>query len=122
MLANMAMNKIHSRNLHELVDPRLGHHSDCRINGMITQVAALALQCLQQDREMRPRMTEVLETLKEIERGGRSNEEKEEDEEEKEEGRLLKRIPPYSPNSVTDPWASTSSTMSSFRESGPTVI
>ncbi|KAG0461352.1 hypothetical protein HPP92_021649 [Vanilla planifolia] len=39
-------------------------------------VAALALQCLQQDREMRPRMTEVLETLKEIERGGRSNEEK----------------------------------------------
>ncbi|KAK9996499.1 hypothetical protein SO802_021185 [Lithocarpus litseifolius] len=65
-LSNMAMNKIQNHTLHELVDPSLGFESDRTVKNMITDVAELAFQCLQYDKDMRPSMVEVLESLKDI--------------------------------------------------------
>ncbi|GMP28347.1 hypothetical protein CsSME_00003935 [Camellia sinensis var. sinensis] len=65
-LANMAMNKIQNRALHELVDPSLGFETNSSVRRMTTLVAELAFQCLQTDREMRPSMQEVLEALRKI--------------------------------------------------------
>ncbi|KAK6927923.1 Protein kinase domain [Dillenia turbinata] len=65
-LANMAINKIQNKTLHELVDPSLGYERDYNIKKMITAVAELAFRCLQQEKEMRPGMGEVLKVLKEI--------------------------------------------------------
>ncbi|XP_020593389.1 LOW QUALITY PROTEIN: LEAF RUST 10 DISEASE-RESISTANCE LOCUS RECEPTOR-LIKE PROTEIN KINASE-like 1.1 [Phalaenopsis equestris] len=115
-LAYMAIKKIQRQELHEFVDPRLGYHSDSDINGMITQVAGLALRCLQTEREMRPGIKEVLEILREIEKAACEAEGclDVDGAVEKEEACLLKNIPPYSPNSVAERWVSTSSSMSSF--------
>ncbi|KAI0502444.1 hypothetical protein KFK09_017394 [Dendrobium nobile] len=114
-LAYMAIKKIQRQELHELVDPRLGFHTDSNINSMISQVAELALQCLQSEREMRPAIKVVLEVLREIEKAGfKSGDCVEVGDAVKEEACLLKNIPPYSPNSVADRWISTSSEMSSF--------
>ncbi|KAL2531611.1 Protein kinase family protein [Abeliophyllum distichum] len=63
-LSNMAINKIHNRTLHELVDQSLGFEMDCNTRRMITLVAELAFRCLQQERDMRPSMEEVLEVLR----------------------------------------------------------
>ena len=41
-LSNMAMDKIQTHTLHELVDPSLGFESDCTVKNMITDVAELA--------------------------------------------------------------------------------
>lgn len=65
-LSNMAINKIQSNTLHELVDPNLGFDSNDKVKLMITAVAQLAFQCLQNDRDNRPSMPEVLEALLEI--------------------------------------------------------
>ncbi|XAR55973.1 Non-specific serine/threonine protein kinase [Bertholletia excelsa] len=65
-LSNMAINKIQNHELHELVDPYLGFESDFKTTMMISEVAELAFRCLQNDRDMRPSMAEVLETLNEI--------------------------------------------------------
>lgn len=67
-LANMAINKIQSHSLIELVDPFLGFETDYKVQRMITSVAGLAFRCLQQERDMRPSMDEVLEALKGMEK------------------------------------------------------
>ncbi|KAL3751334.1 hypothetical protein ACJRO7_012195 [Eucalyptus globulus] len=65
-LADFAINKIQKCNFGELIDPNLGFESDSEINKMTTSVAELVFLCLQQDKEMRPPMDEVLEELKAI--------------------------------------------------------
>ncbi|XP_019451014.1 PREDICTED: LEAF RUST 10 DISEASE-RESISTANCE LOCUS RECEPTOR-LIKE PROTEIN KINASE-like 1.4 isoform X3 [Lupinus angustifolius] len=65
-LANMAVNKIQNQELHDLVDPNLGYDKDYGIRRMTTGVAELAFRCLQQQRDMRPSMDEVLEVLRGI--------------------------------------------------------
>ncbi|XP_031117394.1 LEAF RUST 10 DISEASE-RESISTANCE LOCUS RECEPTOR-LIKE PROTEIN KINASE-like 1.4 isoform X2 [Ipomoea triloba] len=66
-LSNMAINKIQNHALHELVDPSLGFATNSSARRMITLVAELAFRCLQQVRDMRPSMEEVLDTLRRIE-------------------------------------------------------
>ncbi|KAF8040290.1 hypothetical protein BT93_B2505 [Corymbia citriodora subsp. variegata] len=65
-LANFAINKIQKCAFGELIDPNLGFESDKEINRMTTSVAELAFLCLQQDKEMRPPVHEILEELKAI--------------------------------------------------------
>ncbi|XP_031272415.1 LEAF RUST 10 DISEASE-RESISTANCE LOCUS RECEPTOR-LIKE PROTEIN KINASE-like 1.3 isoform X2 [Pistacia vera] len=65
-LANMAISRIQNHALKELVDPSLGFEKDYTIRNMITSVAELAFRCLQQDRDLRPAMQEILEVLREI--------------------------------------------------------
>ncbi|XVF83211.1 hypothetical protein PTKIN_Ptkin16aG0115900 [Pterospermum kingtungense] len=69
-LANMAVNRIQNHELHELVDPSLGFENDHGVKGMVTAIAELAFRCLQQERDMRPSMEEVLEILKGIQNKG----------------------------------------------------
>nr|POE96300.1 leaf rust 10 disease-resistance locus receptor-like protein kinase-like 1.1 [Quercus suber] len=68
-LAKLAVNKIEKCAFHELIDPHLGFESDEGVRTMTILVAKLAFQCLQQDKEMRPSMDEVLEALKKIQSG-----------------------------------------------------
>ncbi|KAL0343372.1 UNVERIFIED_CONTAM: LEAF RUST 10 DISEASE-RESISTANCE LOCUS RECEPTOR-LIKE PROTEIN KINASE-like 1.4 [Sesamum angustifolium] len=63
-LANMAINKIQNHTLHELVDSSLGFETNSIVRRMATLVAELAFRCLQQERDMRPSMEEVLEALR----------------------------------------------------------
>ncbi|KAL0378052.1 UNVERIFIED_CONTAM: LEAF RUST 10 DISEASE-RESISTANCE LOCUS RECEPTOR-LIKE PROTEIN KINASE-like 1.3 [Sesamum radiatum] len=65
-LANMAINKIQNHTLHELVDSSLGFETNSVVRRMATLVAELAFRCLQQERDMRPSMEEVLEALRGI--------------------------------------------------------
>ncbi|XP_075475816.1 LEAF RUST 10 DISEASE-RESISTANCE LOCUS RECEPTOR-LIKE PROTEIN KINASE-like 1.4 isoform X2 [Primulina tabacum] len=65
-LANMAINKIQNRNLSELVDASLGFETNSIVRRLVTLVAELAFQCLQQERDMRPSMGDVLEALRRI--------------------------------------------------------
>ncbi|KAJ6749051.1 LEAF RUST 10 DISEASE-RESISTANCE LOCUS RECEPTOR-LIKE PROTEIN KINASE-LIKE 1.2 [Salix purpurea] len=65
-LSTMAINKIQSNALNELVDPSLGFESDYSARKMICAVAELAFQCLQSAKEMRPSMEKVVEILKDI--------------------------------------------------------
>ncbi|XP_037497366.1 LEAF RUST 10 DISEASE-RESISTANCE LOCUS RECEPTOR-LIKE PROTEIN KINASE-like 1.1 isoform X2 [Jatropha curcas] len=129
-LANLAMNKIRKREFDELIDPRLGHHLDKEVNRMITSVAELAFQCLQQDKEMRPSMEEVLQQLQTIETGGYELENPTEGlhdnkvlksmklqppQPDCDEIALLKNIrPPPSPNSVNHKWVSSGCSSSNF--------
>ncbi|XWS50753.1 hypothetical protein CRYUN_Cryun12cG0114400 [Craigia yunnanensis] len=62
-MSNMAINKIQTRALHELVDPSLGFESDYKVRKMITGVAPVAFQHLQNEKDMRPTMAQVLEAL-----------------------------------------------------------
>ncbi|XP_055823473.1 LEAF RUST 10 DISEASE-RESISTANCE LOCUS RECEPTOR-LIKE PROTEIN KINASE-like 1.2 isoform X3 [Solanum dulcamara] len=62
-LSNMAINKIQSNALHELVDSYIGFDTDDKVRSMIAAVAELAFQCLQNDGDMRPSMQEVVEAL-----------------------------------------------------------
>ncbi|XP_048497521.1 LEAF RUST 10 DISEASE-RESISTANCE LOCUS RECEPTOR-LIKE PROTEIN KINASE-like 1.2 [Beta vulgaris subsp. vulgaris] len=67
-LSDYAMKRIqHGTLLTELVDQKLDFESNFKVKRMITLVAELAFQCLQQEKELRPCMTEVLEALKQIE-------------------------------------------------------
>ncbi|KAI4313889.1 hypothetical protein L6164_026835 [Bauhinia variegata] len=68
-LADLAIKKIQKGELNELVDPSLGFESDNEVKKMIVAVVELAFRCLQQDRELRPAMDEVLEMLKRIASG-----------------------------------------------------
>ncbi|KAF7819974.1 LEAF RUST 10 DISEASE-RESISTANCE LOCUS RECEPTOR-LIKE PROTEIN KINASE-like 1.4 isoform X1 [Senna tora] len=108
-LANMAINKIQDNAVHELVDPFLGFKTDYAVRQMTTAVAELAFRCLQQERDMRPSMNEVVEVL----RGIQSQEYVQEAEvlDKADEIILLKDAPPgpFSPNSVCDKWVSSSS-------------
>lgn len=65
-LSAMAINRIQSRKLHELVDPYIGYESDCKVHTMVIAVAELAFQCLQREREMRPNMQDVYQILQGI--------------------------------------------------------
>ncbi|KAI8018017.1 LEAF RUST 10 DISEASE-RESISTANCE LOCUS RECEPTOR-LIKE PROTEIN KINASE-like 1.4 [Camellia lanceoleosa] len=62
----MAINKIQNHKLHELVDPCLGFDSDYEVRKMITKVAELVFQCLQNESDSRPSMKNVLGVLKGI--------------------------------------------------------
>ncbi|OVA04953.1 Protein kinase domain [Macleaya cordata] len=109
-LSNMAINKIHNHALHELVDSSLGFESDYCVRRMITLVAELAFRCLQQDRDMRPTMAEVVEVLKGIENEGSKVVKGVEVDNPADDVRLLKNIPPLSPDSVMEKLVSLSST------------
>ncbi|KAI0496642.1 hypothetical protein KFK09_022963 [Dendrobium nobile] len=114
-LANFAVRKIQKQELDAFVDPRLGYDSDYRIKGMICEVAGLGLRCLHSEGEVRPGMKEVLEILRVIEKSGWKGEGAVKgDVEVKEEARLLNCVSPYSPDTVTERWESTSSSMTSF--------
>ncbi|XP_030955857.1 LEAF RUST 10 DISEASE-RESISTANCE LOCUS RECEPTOR-LIKE PROTEIN KINASE-like 1.1 [Quercus lobata] len=76
-LAKLAVNKIEKCAFHELIDPHLGFESDDGVRTMTILVAKLAFQCLQQDKEMRPSMDEVLEALKKIQSGKDAHEDQE---------------------------------------------
>uniref|UniRef100_A0A2P2MPP5 non-specific serine/threonine protein kinase n=1 Tax=Rhizophora mucronata TaxID=61149 RepID=A0A2P2MPP5_RHIMU len=65
-LARLAINRIQNCALDELVDLCLGFKSDDTVKTMTTLVAQLAFQCLQQDKELRPSMDDVLQELKSI--------------------------------------------------------
>ncbi|KAH0983539.1 hypothetical protein GBA52_010716 [Prunus armeniaca] len=65
-LANMAINKIQNHLVNELVDPLLEFETNHVVRGMATAVAELAFRCLQQERDMRPTMDEVLDGLRAI--------------------------------------------------------
>ncbi|KAL7101705.1 hypothetical protein ACP275_08G071600 [Erythranthe tilingii] len=65
-LANMAVNKIQNHTLHELVDSSIGFETNTTVRRMATLVSELAFRCLQQDRETRPSMEEVVEALRGI--------------------------------------------------------
>lgn len=110
-LFNMAINKIQSHALHELVDPTLGFESDYKIREMITSVAELAFRCLQGMKDERPSMMEVLETLNTIQK---QNTDKGKDQESeisaKDDAVLLKNGYASSPNSLSTSWVSSTST------------
>uniref|UniRef100_A0A2N9H159 Protein kinase domain-containing protein n=1 Tax=Fagus sylvatica TaxID=28930 RepID=A0A2N9H159_FAGSY len=76
-LANLAINKIQKCAFHELIDPHLGFQSDDVVKTMAILVAELAFRCLQQDKDMRPSMDEVLEALKTIQSGEDAREDQE---------------------------------------------
>ncbi|KAK8270286.1 hypothetical protein V6Z12_D11G185000 [Gossypium hirsutum] len=112
-LANMAISRIQNQALHELVDPSLGFENDFVVKNTVTAVAGLAFRCLQQERDMRPSMEEVLEALEEI-KGVRSGSDvvdirsgTEVVDIKSDDVGLLKSIPPaFSPDSATEKWVS----------------
>ncbi|XP_059447396.1 LEAF RUST 10 DISEASE-RESISTANCE LOCUS RECEPTOR-LIKE PROTEIN KINASE-like 1.2 isoform X2 [Corylus avellana] len=123
-LANLAISKIEKSAFHELIDPHLGFESDKEVERMTILVAQLAFQCIQQDKETRPSMDEVLEALKQIQSGNDAPEDQEKgfDDDvvvnvkppispESDEVALLKtkQLPP-SPISVNTNWTSRSTT------------
>ncbi|CAL9190055.1 unnamed protein product [Musa hybrid cultivar] len=108
-LAKMAVNKIQNEELDQLVDPRLWRESNSEVIWMIRQVAEVAFGCLQEERDMRPTMKEVLEALRGIEGKG-SNRKKgaeADDAVAKDDDRsLLGERPPHSPDTVNAEWES----------------
>ncbi|BAT83003.1 hypothetical protein VIGAN_04009500 [Vigna angularis var. angularis] len=114
-LSNMAIKKIQNQELHELVDPYLGFEKDPAMRRMITAVAELAFRCLQQERDLRPCMDEVVEILRGIKSDGLgAREETEILDIRTDEAILLKKAhSPVSPNSVVDNWVSGSSVSNS---------
>uniref|UniRef100_A0A2C9WBP4 non-specific serine/threonine protein kinase n=1 Tax=Manihot esculenta TaxID=3983 RepID=A0A2C9WBP4_MANES len=105
-LANMAVNKIQNHAINELVDPCLGFKKDYAVRKMATSVAELAFRCLQQERDMRPTMREVLEALKKIEKETYESEKSEVLDIKEDDVGLLNHVPPFSPDSIemTDKW------------------
>ncbi|KAL8532062.1 hypothetical protein ACS0TY_008608 [Phlomoides rotata] len=67
-LSSMAVNKIQNCALHELVDTSVGFETNNNVRRMVTLVAELAFRCLQQERDMRPSMEEVVEALRMIQK------------------------------------------------------
>ncbi|XP_039163792.1 LEAF RUST 10 DISEASE-RESISTANCE LOCUS RECEPTOR-LIKE PROTEIN KINASE-like 1.2 isoform X1 [Eucalyptus grandis] len=110
-LSALAISKIQSHALHELVDPNLGFDTDYRTGEMITAVAELGFQCLEQGHDMRPSMEEVLKTLKEIQNRGHDMEKSDQTDNISDDAVLLKNNPlTSSPVSVTAKWVSNDST------------
>ncbi|XP_044490270.1 LEAF RUST 10 DISEASE-RESISTANCE LOCUS RECEPTOR-LIKE PROTEIN KINASE-like 1.1 [Mangifera indica] len=109
-LANYAMNRIQNCATEELIDPSLGYQSDEEVRRMTTSVAELAFLCLQQNKEMRPAMDEVLEELKRIESGD-SNLKSVQQPPDCDDFALLKHSQvPSSPISETSNWVSSDTT------------
>ncbi|KAF8085492.1 hypothetical protein N665_0665s0002 [Sinapis alba] len=69
-LSNMAVVKIQSHKLQEMVDPSLGFDTDTKVRETVIAVAELAFQCLQSDKDLRPCMSHVMETLTKIQNNG----------------------------------------------------
>lgn len=116
-LSNMAINKIQNGALNELVDPSLGFEKDYAVRNMVTSVAELAFRCVQQDRDMRPTMKEVLEILRETKDSNLgTSKAKVVDIRIADDAALLKKDSPLlSPDdSGTDKWVSSSNPSSSF--------
>lgn len=67
-LSSMAVNKIQNHALHELVDTSLGFETNSNVRRTVTLVAELAFRCLQQERDIRPSMEEVVEALRAIQK------------------------------------------------------
>ncbi|KAH9606243.1 hypothetical protein KSS87_007614 [Heliosperma pusillum] len=111
-LSDYAMNRIQRGALHELVDEKLGYNTDVKVKRMISLVAELAFQCLQQEKDVRPSMAEVLEALDRIERFDYTTLEAEEMEEKSTSvaNHDSNGIPPASPSSVIDNWVIKSNT------------
>ncbi|KAI4346907.1 hypothetical protein L6164_007770 [Bauhinia variegata] len=98
----------------ELVDPYLGFERDPAIRRMITTVAELAFRCLQQDRDLRPSMNEVLNVLRGIQKDEYGQQDSEVVDIRADEVIPLKKFPPpLSPDSVADKWVSSSTTSNS---------
>nr|GEW25358.1 leaf rust 10 disease-resistance locus receptor-like protein kinase-like 1.1 [Tanacetum cinerariifolium] len=70
-LANLALNRIQTCELDQLIDHALVSVSKGEMMAMMTSVAELAFRCLQYHSEMRPTMNEVLDVLRDIQREGR---------------------------------------------------
>ena len=123
-LANLAINKIQKCAFEELIDPSLGYKSDEEVRKMTISVAELAFRCLQQDKDLRPSMNEVLEELERIESGEHKENQQEVHSDNKvltdmlpppsppycDDASLLKNIRlPHSPDTVTAQWLSSCS-------------
>ncbi|KAI6691511.1 hypothetical protein NL676_028339 [Syzygium grande] len=106
-LASMAINKI---------KPDIARIGRSRSRRMTTLVAELAFRCLQQERDMRPTMEEVVKALKEIEQEEITLQNAEVVDIRTDDTGLVRNIsPPFSPESVvTDKWHSDSAIPSSF--------
>jgi serine/threonine protein kinase len=123
-LANLAIHKIEKCAFTELIDPNLGFESDNEVKRMTISVAKLAFQCIQEDKDMRPSMDEVLEALEKIKSGNDGPEDPEKTYDDAgilkvqqtasldcdEVGLLKNKQLPPSPNAVTDNWTSRSTT------------
>jgi len=72
-LANMAISKIQNDAVHELADLSLGFARDPSVKKMMSSVAELAFRCLQQERDVRPSMDEIVEVLRVIQKDGISD-------------------------------------------------
>ncbi|URE09320.1 serine threonine-protein kinase [Musa troglodytarum] len=108
-LAKMAINKIQNEELDQLVDPRLWRQSNSEVIWMIRQVAEVAFGCLQEERDMRPTMKEVLEALRGIEGKGSNRKKGAEADDataKDDDCSLLRERPPHSPDTVTAQWES----------------
>ncbi|KAF7112360.1 hypothetical protein RHSIM_RhsimUnG0237100 [Rhododendron simsii] len=125
-LANLAVNRIQNRAIHELIDPSLRFESDPSIERMTLSVAEVAFRCLQLDKDARPTMKEILEALmgiqaykdenagKIIDDGSALTTRRSPTSPDGEDVVLLKNsMPPVSPASVTNRWFSTSTTSAS---------
>ncbi|XP_055825780.1 LEAF RUST 10 DISEASE-RESISTANCE LOCUS RECEPTOR-LIKE PROTEIN KINASE-like 1.2 isoform X2 [Solanum dulcamara] len=108
-LSNMAINKIQSNTLHELVDSNLGFDSNDKVKLMITAVAELAFQCLQNDRDLRPSMPEVLEALLGIQSMDETATEIEKPSPGDDAGLLKNHVVSLSPDSIITKWTSSRS-------------
>ncbi|CAN1133268.1 LEAF RUST 10 DISEASE-RESISTANCE LOCUS RECEPTOR-LIKE PROTEIN KINASE-like 1.2 [Linum perenne] len=121
-LAILAVDRIQKCKFEELIDPGLGYNSDAEVKRMAIEVAVLAFQCLQQDKEMRPTMDKVLEELKQINDGSVDKEDDEKENDSIKELNITKLLSstsptldcglkklPSSPISVTEKWFSSSS-------------
>lgn len=109
-LSNMAINKIQSNALHELVDPNIRFDTDDKVRSMITAAAELAFQCLQNDGDMRPSMQEVVEALLRIQRTNKTGKSEKGHPDNDDAGLSKNNTSLVSPDSVTTKWSSSSTT------------
>ncbi|XP_076886656.1 LEAF RUST 10 DISEASE-RESISTANCE LOCUS RECEPTOR-LIKE PROTEIN KINASE-like 1.2 isoform X2 [Bidens hawaiensis] len=112
-LSTMAMNKIQNDAIHELVDPHLGYQNDYEARKMINGVAELAFQCLQNDRDDRPSMDEVLECLVRIQNGNGSKNKQDVLDGTCDGAALLDHSQNMSPDSVAVAWSTSTISTSS---------
>ncbi|XP_016512979.2 LEAF RUST 10 DISEASE-RESISTANCE LOCUS RECEPTOR-LIKE PROTEIN KINASE-like 1.2 isoform X2 [Nicotiana tabacum] len=117
-LSNMAINKIQSNALHELVDPSLGFDSNEKVKLMITAMAELAFQCLQNDRDLRPSMQDVLKALLGIQSMDKTTGATEKESPGDDVGLLKNNILSLSPDSVIAKWTSSSTSTTSISSTG----
>ncbi|XP_062117039.1 LEAF RUST 10 DISEASE-RESISTANCE LOCUS RECEPTOR-LIKE PROTEIN KINASE-like 1.2 isoform X4 [Humulus lupulus] len=111
-LSTMAINRIQNHTLHEIVDPCLKFDTDSRVKQTIIAVAELAFQCLQNEKDMRPSMADVLEELKAIQ--SRAYDTKNAKNDSTEDDAVLLNCGPLSlsPDTVTISWSSRNTTPS----------